>query len=45
MILKIHTWFLSTFIASVPALTACSKSGGSVDAGPVEKVLRPLNPR
>ena len=42
--MKMHTWVLSTFIASVLALTACSKSGGSVDAGPVEKSFTAAEP-
>ena len=39
-----HTWFLSTLIASVLVLAACSKSGGSVDAGPVEKSFAAAEP-
>jgi hypothetical protein len=42
--MKMHTWLLSALIVSVLALTACSKSGGSVDAGPVEKSFAAAEP-
>jgi len=44
IIMKMHLWFFSALIASVLALTACSKSGGSVDAGPVEKSFAAAEP-
>jgi len=42
--MKMHTWLLSALIASVLTLTACSKSGGSVDASPVEKSFASAEP-
>jgi hypothetical protein len=42
--MKMHTWFVSALVASVVALTACSKSGGGVDAGPVERSFASAEP-
>ena len=42
--MKMQTWLFSALIASVLALTACSKSGGSVDASPVEKSFASAEP-
>ena len=47
--MKMHHWLLSVLIASVLALTGCSKSGSgggtaSVDAAPVEKSFASAEP-
>jgi hypothetical protein len=39
-----HTWFFSALVASAVALTACSKPGGNVDAGPVERSFASAEP-
>jgi len=35
--MKIQTWILASITASILVVAGCSKSGGSVDAAPVEK--------
>lgn len=42
--MKMQHWLLSALLASVLALTACSKSGGSVDASSVEKSFSSAEP-
>ena len=42
--MKMHTWILSALMAAAVVLAGCSKSGGSVDAAPIEKSFSSADP-